>query len=133
MQPIAAGLSRADWREAAEYYAALPGGDAPHHRPSALARIERGRRIAEEGLPERGVPSCVDCHGPREGRRNAAYPNLAGQFEDYLVLQLELFASGRRGGSPFAHLMDEVAPRLRPDEMRDAAAFYASLPPPQGR
>jgi len=134
MQPIAAGLSPADHEEVVAFYARLPGaGNEATTDADAAARIARGRRIAEEGIPERGVPSCIDCHGPHAGRRNAAYPDLAGQFEDYLVLQLELFAAGYRGGSKFAHLMDKVARRLRPDEMRAAAAFYASLPPAQAR
>lgn len=131
MQPIAAELDEADWRALAEHYAGLTertagaDGDVPH---AEAATIERGRAIARDGIPRRGVPSCADCHGPGSQPRNPAYPRLAGQFADYLELQLVLFASGSRGGSPFAHLMDHVAPRLRRDEMRAVAAYYASLP-----
>ncbi len=75
------------------------------------------------------MPRCVECHGPAATKRNDAYPRLAGQFAPYLELQLQLFAEQRRGGSAFAHLMQEVAPRLTPDQRRDAAAWYASLPP----
>jgi cytochrome c553 len=130
MQPIAAALSADDRREASEYYAALPGATGAGEPTAAqdLAEVDRGRQIAEEGIPARGIPSCIDCHGPRPGRRNPAYPDLAGQFADYLVLQLELFAAGRRGGSAFAHLMGKVAPRLRAEERRAVAAYYASLP-----
>jgi cytochrome c553 len=52
---------------------------------------------------------------------------LAGQYADYIVLQLELFKKGHRGGSSWAHLMEEVAPKLSEQEMRDVAAYYASL------
>ncbi|HYG67703.1 MAG TPA: c-type cytochrome, partial [Anaeromyxobacteraceae bacterium] len=71
---------------------------------------------------------CLDCHGPGGPERNPAYPVLAGQYADYLALQLELFRTGHRGGSAFAHLMSHVAPRLRPEEMRDVARYYESLP-----
>jgi cytochrome c553 len=132
MQPIAAGLEEGARRRLAEHYARLPperGGrvSAAAHDDAAIAR---GERIARHGVPERGVPSCIDCHGPARGgpHANPAYPALAGQYPPYLVLQLELFAAGHRGGSPFAHLMDSVAPRLRPGEMRDVAAYYGSLP-----
>lgn len=128
MQPIAAGLSEADRRAIAAHYAGLPAARADDGEAvTDAAAIERGRQIAELGIPSRGVPSCVDCHGPGQARRNPAYPNLAGQFADYLVLQLELFQRGARGGSPFAHLMDHVAVHLRDDEMRAVAAYYASL------
>ena len=85
-----------------------------------------GARIALRGIPEQNVPSCSDCHGPADGARNPAYPRLDGQHEEYLVLQLELFASQRRGGSRYAHLMQQVAPRLKPEQMREVARFYAS-------
>ena len=54
-------------------------------------------------------------------------PRLAGQYADYILLQLELFAAGHRGGGPRAHLMDSVAPRMSREQMRDVAAYYASL------
>jgi cytochrome c553 len=50
---------------------------------------------------------------------------LAGQYADYLVVQLEQFAAGHRGGSEYAHLMQRVAPRLSRAEMEAVAAYYA--------
>lgn len=127
MEPIAAGLSPGEMRELARYYAALP---APSPRRAAtLAAVERGRRIAHQGVPAKRIPSCADCHGPGATRRNPAYPSLAGQDASYLVLQLELFHNEHRGGSAFAHLMRPVAKRLTPEQMRDVAAYYASLAP----
>jgi cytochrome c553 len=125
MEPIAAGLDDAQWRSLADYYAALPGGAAPSDEDAAAATIERGRAIATFGIPEKDVPSCGDCHGPEGPRRNAAYPLLAGQYADYLVVQLEQFAAGHRGGSEYAHLMQRVAPRLSRAEMEAVAAYYA--------
>jgi len=125
MQPIAAALGSDELREAAEYYGRLPrrSGEPPRD----AATVERGRAIVERGAPERRLPSCEDCHGPGSRSRKPALPALAGQYAGYLVLQLELFAGGRRGGSDHAHLMDAVAPRMSREQMRDAAEYYASL------
>ena len=89
--------------------------------------IERGREIALHGIPRQRVPACAECHGPAETRRNPHYPILAGQYADYLVLQLTLFKKQARGGTAYAHLMRPVAAGLTPEQMRDVALFYASL------
>jgi cytochrome c553 len=152
MGPVAAALGPGERQEIAAYYSRLPAAPAtasrPHpsenatasaagnasggsgETPSALvASIERGERIVREGVPAHGLPSCMHCHGPSEHTRNPAYPELAGQFAEYLELQLELFQDRTRGGSEYAHLMDHVAPRLDPSWVRDVAAYYESLPP----
>lgn len=135
MGPIAASLASDELRELAGYYASLGAGVGAESartasaRATAPGRTAAGEAIAMRGIPSRGVPSCVDCHGPGSAPRNHAYPNLAGQYADYLVLQLELFKSERRGGSAFAHLMEHVASRLSAEQMRDVAAYYASLAP----
>ena len=130
MAPIAAGLSLDEMRELALYYGGLQepwSAPAPTSQASTLA-IERGKAIASRGIPRQRVPACVACHGPGATRRNPIYPELAGQYADYLVLQLELFNKGQRGGSAYAHLMRPVAARLTPEQMRDVALYYAALP-----
>jgi cytochrome c553 len=129
MEPIAAGLSEEMIRELADYYARLRP-PSPTKRPAmeATSLLEHGRTIANEGIPGSRVPACVECHGPRGRRMKEAYPSLAGQPAEYLVLQLELFKNGQRGGSSYAHLMEEVAPRLKPEEMRAVAKYFESLP-----
>ncbi|MET0412086.1 MAG: c-type cytochrome, partial [Polyangiaceae bacterium] len=139
MQPLAAAIPPPELGELAAYYSQLPARsrqsdtrDAAHAvqgAPSAAELAGRGRTIAHEGILERRVPACVDCHGPGPARRSAPAPRLAGQYADYLVLQLQLFSARTRGGSPHAALMDEVAPRLTHQQMREVAAYYGSLPP----
>jgi cytochrome c553 len=125
MEPVAAGLSPEEVSELARYYESLKRPSLPPHE--ATPAIERGKQIALHGIPSQRVPSCVACHGPGAIARNPHYPQLAGQYADYLVLQLELFNKERRGGSAYAHLMRPVAARLTPDQMRDVALYYASL------
>lgn len=143
MQPSAAALTAEEMREIAAYYSRLPARRArgtptrgAEAAPAGAAvdrdAIERGREIAERGIPERRVPSCSDCHGPGPGPRSAAVPVLAGQYADYLVLQLQLLHDERRGGTDRVHLMDEVAPRLTPEQMQDVARYYESLEPRAG-
>lgn len=105
-----------------------PAAALPSRRPEAGAGPppdrELGRQIALRGIPERKVPSCVDCHGPGEHPRNPAYPLLAGQYPAYLELQLGLFKKCIRGGSDYRRLMDEVVHGLSEDKIPAVARWY---------
>ena len=127
MKPIAAAMTRDEMRDVALFYAALSPAPSANADTTDAAAVARGARIAEEGIPREGIPSCMDCHGPQPTRRNPFYPNLAGQYADYIVLQLHLFQKDQRGGSRFAHLMHPTAERLTEEQIRDVAAFYAAI------
>lgn len=127
MGPVAANLDETMIRELAGYYARLtPSSAGTPGSDSDAAAIARGRTIANEGIRDRRVPACIECHGPTGRRHKPAYPLLHGQPADYLVRQLELFKQGRRGGSGYAHLMEPVASRLDPEQMRDVAKYFES-------
>jgi cytochrome c553 len=122
MQTAATLVDRALYAELAAYFAAQtepapPPVDAPNDV------LELGRRIAEQGLPDKEVPACLSCHG---STRKAAYPSLDGQHRDYLVRQLVLFAEEHRGGTPFNHLMIRPAKGLSEPEREAVAAYFAS-------
>lgn len=127
MHPLAAALSRDDMREVAMFYAGLPPMTGAAPDTTDASAIARGEYLASNGDPANGIPACRECHGPTPTRRNPYYPHLAGQYQDYLRLQLELFQQDHRGGSQFAHLMHPTAERLTPEQVRDVAAYYASL------
>lgn len=136
MQPLAAVESEETLVELADYFAGLPPSgksetnDAERENDSERSEsIRRGRAIVEKGIPERGVGSCVDCHGPSDFATASTYPRLAGQYADYLVLQLKLFQEGRRGGTESAHLMQPIVQGLKEQDIEDVAAYYASLTP----
>lgn len=128
MEPIAAGLSRKEMKDVARYYARLAAPERTKSSRKTDSAVVRGAALAHEGLPSQRIPICAECHGPGDSMRNPSYPTLAGQYADYLVLQLELFASEHRGGTPYAHLMHPVADLLTPQQMRDVALYYESLP-----
>ncbi len=128
MQPIAAGLELPVLEALARHYAKLPPVSrmaAPEPTPEGLAQ---GQALAERGVRERSIPSCVHCHGPKASSRNPMYPNIAGQNAGYLKLQLELFTTGKRGGTAYAHIMHSAAQRLTPEQMQALAGYYAALP-----
>ena len=126
MEPVAQGLTPAEMQELARYYSGQKAST-----PSVLAfedaAVERGKNIAGQGIPRQRVPACAVCHGPGAEVRNPAYPELAGQYADYLILQLELFQQDRRGGTSYAHLMRQVAAGLTEAQRREVALYYASL------
>ena len=126
MEPVAAGLNSEQIAKLARYYGGLEArAPSPADEQTATA-IERGRAIAHEGIPSQRIPACIGCHGPSPIRRNPTYPLLAGQYAEYLELQLELFKKGHRGGTEYAHLMQMVAGHLESDQIRDVALYYAS-------
>jgi cytochrome c553 len=124
MGPIAAGLDPDSMRKLVNYYSPLEKLRAVPSQQPINAALRRGESIAQRGIPSQRVPACIDCHGPASIHRNEAYPVLSGQYAGYLVLQLTLFKEERRGGSAYAHLMQEVAPRLTPEQTRDVASYY---------
>lgn len=132
MAPVAAGLSPEQIRALADYYGGLkpPSSPAPEEDSPAIVR---GKTIAQRGLPNQDVPACAACHGPSAKPRNPMYPVLAGQYADYLALQLTLFKQERRGGTAYAHLMGQVAAGLSAEQINDVARYYASLSPPPAR
>lgn len=126
MQPIASALSEERVRELARRFSQMPRGPAASPVPELK---ERGEQIARRGVPERKVAACVPCHGPGPGARNPYYPELAGQDPRYLAEQIQLFGSGKRGGTVWAEVMEISSHRLRQDEADAVAAWYASLAP----
>lgn len=137
MQPVAAELSEAEIRLLSEHYAGMdPLEGVPDPLPGDVDKRALGRRIAELGLPEQGVPACNSCHGAagraEPGQQHALYPELEGQFAPYLVQQLTLWTEGKRGGNAYSRIMAAAVRTLRPEQIEAVSAHYASLPPSAG-
>jgi cytochrome c553 len=90
--------------------------------PGAVAR---GRAIAATGGGA-GTP-CATCHGPKL-RGTATAPPLAGRPAAYLARTLWDIRVGARRGPEVAP-MQKPAEALSPSEIRDVAAYLASIGP----
>lgn len=66
--------------------------------------------------------ACQACHGAEGVSASPQFPNLAGQFPDYLVKALSDYKSGQRKNA----IMAGFAANLTPQDMEDIAGFYAS-------
>lgn len=125
MQTAAADLSDAAMRRLARYYASLPR-PAAQTGHSGTAGAVRGEAIARGGLPSRGIPSCLGCHGEEAAPQ---YPRLAGQPARYLEAQLALWRAGLNDRSATGKIMAPIARRLSEAQAKDVAAYFASLVP----
>ena len=67
---------------------------------------------------------CAACHGPQGVAIAPNFPNLAGQSATYLYVQLKTFKGGHRSDP----VMSGQAAALGDADMRNLAAYYASLP-----
>jgi cytochrome c553 len=68
---------------------------------------------------------CGMCHGVNGISNIPIYPNLAGQKEQYLVIQLKAFRSGERVNIA----MTSHAQKLTDQDIADLSAYYAQLDP----
>jgi cytochrome c553 len=87
-----------------------------------LAKPQKADIASGAALAQR----CVACHGPASSVPGS--PNLAGQYEAVVYKQLHDFKSGIRTNP----VMTAMAVPLSDIEMRQLAAYYASLARPTG-
>ncbi|MGR3721269.1 MAG: c-type cytochrome, partial [Paracoccus sp. (in: a-proteobacteria)] len=74
------------------------------------------------------IPSCQSCHALGPKPRSPDFPALAGQPEWYLARQLVLWRDGKRGGTPFAPVMEAIAERMTEEQIDAVSAWYAGRP-----
>lgn len=94
--------------------------------PAAWADLRRQQPItgdASAGQAKSAV--CAACHGPQGVAIAPNFPNLAGQSATYLYVQLKTLKNGQRSDP----IMSGQAAALNDADMRNLAAYYASLPP----
>ncbi|MEZ4873763.1 MAG: cytochrome c [Bdellovibrionales bacterium] len=80
----------------------------------STVRFERVKKIAE---------TCAACHGRQGISENDEWPNLAGQKERYLYLQLVAYKKGDRKNP----LMSPMVSDLSDQDMKDLAHYYSQL------
>jgi cytochrome c553 len=130
MSGVAARLTEREMEAVSAYYAAT---DAPF-RP-VLGEIEPellqwGGQLGAIGSAERGIPACVNCHGPQGTGLPPTVPYLAGQYATYMQHQLELWAEGVRDNDAM-NVMSAIARQMTEEDMRAVAEYYARVRPPE--
>jgi cytochrome c553 len=129
MNPIAESLSSRDVADVVAYYAKLPAfadlGDNrvfPQSQPDP-SHAAIASRLISFGDGERGIPPCQACHGPVAYRPGV--PSLANQNAEYVLGQLEAFASGSRAND-INMPMRTIAALLTEQERQAIAQYYGS-------
>jgi cytochrome c553 len=122
---VARALSEDDMAKVAHYYANIDLRTT--EAPTLGGDLERGRVLAEKGDWNTDVPACFACHGMAGEGVAPGFPALAGQKPDYIFAQLAAWHAGERKNSP-QKLMDGIAQRMSPEDMRAVSDYLGSLP-----
>lgn len=120
MAPLAMTMSEAQVKALAEYFAKQQAVANPDFEADTALQ-EKGRQL----VSARG---CTGCHGEHLMGRER-FPRLAGQGHDYLLEQLDAFATGTRTES--TGMMQRLASGASTDERKAMAAYLATLKPEQ--
>jgi cytochrome c553 len=124
MGGMAAGLSDADMRNVAAYYASQT--QTPATAKGSRESIELGQKIWRGGDQSKGLPACSGCHGPAGAGLPAMYPRVGGQHADYTEAQLKTFRVGERANDP-AKMMRMIAVKLTDAEIKAVSDYIAGL------
>jgi cytochrome c553 len=96
-------------------------------RPEATQVVlERSMTRTTEAAVGRGgtlALNCTMCHGA-QGMSASDAPNLAGQYPEVIIKQLQDYRAGKRASS----IMEALARALSDRDIEDLAAYYAYLP-----
>ncbi|HOX72687.1 MAG: cytochrome c4 [Dokdonella sp.] len=125
MMPFAATLSEQDMHDIGAYFAtkrASPG-------QTDEAYVARAELLFRAGDAKLGVPACMACHGPAgRGMAGAAYPQISGQWADYVSAKFGEWRSGTTwGDDDHARIMPDIARRLSDADVSALASYAQGL------
>ncbi|MEX5351646.1 c-type cytochrome [Pseudomonas juntendi] len=116
MQPLAMSLGDAEIDKLANYYARQTPMDNHTFQPDPDLR-QQGEKLVKAG-------GCAACHGEKL-MGQGAFPRLAGQGADYLLVQLDAFAQGSRVDPTGS--MKAVTQTLSAQDRKALAHYLAAL------
>ena len=125
---VGAGLGNAGLTQAAEQPAAAPVatpavGTPPSEAVAAVADAPAAPvKPGDATAGQAKSATCAACHGMEGNPAASQYPKLAGQHEDYITRQIEMFKSHKRESA----VMMGFAMTLSAQDMHDIGAYFAS-------
>lgn len=125
MLGFAATLSTQDMHDLGAFFAtkaALPG-------VADEKLLERGQALYRGGDAKLGVPACMACHGPDgRGMAGTGYPQLGGQWADYVTAKLKDWKGGTSWGDDAnAKIMPSIAASLTEADINAVASYVEGL------
>ena len=93
----------------------------------AAAALISSPVLAASGDPDVGrkkAEPCKACHGDAGVSPSPEFPNLAGQYQDYLATALTHYKNGKRKNP----IMQGQVANLTPRDIADLSAYYAREP-----
>ncbi len=127
MTPIAQRLSAQQREAVSAYYALTPSEiDSGRNREIDEALVQWGAKLSAIGSAERGIPACVNCHGPEGEGLPPSVPNLAGQHGAYIVSQLQAWKVDKRRNDPMG-VMKAIADKMQGRDMEAVGEYFSRL------
>jgi cytochrome c553 len=122
MTPIAMSLNAQEREALSQYFEKQTLIPAYSNRPQ---KTLLGQKIFRGGVKERNVPACMSCHGPEGKGLKPLYPRIWGQNQGYVIEQFRIL---QMIDDPNL-IMDDIAARLKKEEIESLAEFLAALRP----
>lgn len=123
MNGMAAALSDQDIADLAAYFSSQDqkAGEAPEDV------IEAGQALYRGGDADRGITSCISCHGPDgKGMGLAGFPVISGQHAEYASAQLKMFRDGTRAND-MNGMMRGIAAKLTDKDIEILSKYLGGL------
>ena len=89
---------------------------------AALAASGSAFASGDASVGKKKSTPCAVCHGAEGVSPSPEFPNLAGQYPDYLLSAMQHYKNGKRKNP----IMKAQVEKLSNKDMMDLAAFFAS-------
>jgi len=92
--------------------------------PKHVSDVQAGKQLAKE--------VCASCHGMNGAHSESGTPFIAGLKEGYIAASLQSYVDGSRNVTTVKAAADKlkVLKQLKPEQISDVSAYYASLDTP---
>lgn len=128
MSGIASRLTEREMEAVSAYYAAIDAPFRPVVGEVDPITLQWGGQLGAVGSAEKGIPACVNCHGPSGTGNPPSVPYLAGQYANYMTHQLQLWREGVRDNDAM-NVMSSIASKMTDEDMRAVSEYYARVRP----